>query len=56
MHAESPEVEITRLQAIFDLAPIGIANIGAAGRILRANTALVRFLGYRSVLSLVRRA
>ena len=38
--------EIARLQAIFDLAPIGIANIGADGRFLRANAALIRLLGY----------
>ncbi|HEY8602481.1 MAG TPA: GAF domain-containing protein, partial [Thermomicrobiales bacterium] len=46
MHAEVPAAEIARLQAVFDLAPIGIANIGAGGRIVRANPALVRLLGY----------
>ena len=46
MHAKLPATEIARLQAVFNLAPIGIANIGTDGRILQANDALVRFLGY----------
>ncbi len=46
IHAELPAAEIMRLQAVFDLSTIGIANGGADGRILRANAALIRFLGY----------
>jgi PAS domain S-box-containing protein len=46
MHAERAPLTTAHLQAIFDLAPIGIANVGRDGRFLRANPALVRFLGY----------
>ncbi len=37
-----------RLGAVFDLAPMGVALLDEAGRIVRANEALARFLGRTS--------
>src|SRR4051794_7618700 len=46
MQPESPPTDVAQLQSVFDLAPIGIANVGPDGRFLRVNAAFQRLLGY----------
>ena len=46
MQPESAPTDVAQLQSVFDLAPIGIANVGRDGHFLRTNVAFQRLLGY----------